>query len=197
MIAIFFPFNAEIGGDHRHGPAAVGARSRVGVDRRDADLAPARGEDVVPVLRARHPELERLHGADLGRRPEEVLADRPAAVRRRPDVCRQPLPERRAVLGVVREVPVDEHLGRMSLRGRTERAVELERHQAVRRPNGVQLDEDAEIQRLQARLSRRLVPRERRRNGDKGDENGGDDRAPGHHPDKIGPGSRAYILPKG
>src|SRR4051812_29383196 len=71
---------AEIGGDDRHLAAAVNARGVGGMHGTEANLAPAAVEQVRPVLRAVHPEVQRTAGVDVRRRPEDVLAGGPPAV---------------------------------------------------------------------------------------------------------------------
>ena len=71
--------------------------------------------------RAREPELERPHGANVGRAPKQVLADRPAPVAARGIEVREPLGERGAVRGVVAEVALLGHRGRVGVRGGRQR----------------------------------------------------------------------------
>src|SRR5437660_11877616 len=104
------------------------------MDGYEADLAPARVEQVGAVRRACQPELQRADGTDVGGRPEQVLADGPAPVAAGRVERRDPAREGAAVRGIVAEVPEPRHLGRMSVRCGGERRRDSEREKVVGEP---------------------------------------------------------------
>src|SRR5258705_11610514 len=69
--------DAEVRRHDRDLAAAVRAGCVGGVHGGDADLTPCGSHQVLAVLGAREPELQRSSRVDVRRRPEQVLADRP------------------------------------------------------------------------------------------------------------------------
>src|SRR5687768_17645724 len=133
--------DAEVGRDDDDVAAAEDARGGRHGDGGEADLAPARREDVLAVAGARHPQLQSTRGAEACGRPEQVLADRPVGVATLAVIALNALPERRAVAGRVAEEAERAHGPRVHVGGRGERERAAERRKPVRQADRVQLDE--------------------------------------------------------
>src|SRR5215211_5156017 len=136
---------AEVGGDDRHGAAAVRAGSRRRDHGTDTDLAPVAREDVRAVRRAVHPLPHRERRAVGVAGPEQVLADRPRAEAARWVEAFDPAPECRPVGAVVLEVTLVCHVARVVRSGGRQAAVRAKRPQPVAAVNEVDPCHDARL----------------------------------------------------
>src|SRR6266508_1340517 len=147
--------DAEIGGDDRDLTPAECARSGGDVDCGQADLSPARGEHVLPVLGAIQPHVEGLGCVDVRRRPEQVLADGPEAPVRHRIEAGDPAAKGGAVHRAVAEVAANRHLGRVLTRRGAQPRGEAERNEPVLAAQRVHAVEHALLE--HTRCSCRLV----------------------------------------